>query len=95
MKLSTTRLKFAWVASVSGACHVVLDKLPKSIINSTKSKVSPKRLLAEFIFFSFYSKQMSKCLLGDSPFGQSDAIKIKRKKDWWGIIKNVDREDGP
>ena len=29
VKQSTTRLKLAWLASVSGTCHVDLDKLPK------------------------------------------------------------------
>ena len=49
MKQSTTRPKFAWVVSVSGTCHVELDKLPK--LNNAKSKRSPKILLVEFVFF--------------------------------------------
>ena len=50
VKLSTTRPKFARIAPVSGTCHVELDKLHKS--NSTKCKISPKRLLlVEFVFF--------------------------------------------
>ena len=36
MKQSTTRLKFAWLASVSGKCHIELDKLPD--LNKTKGK---------------------------------------------------------
>ena len=52
VKQSTTRLNFAWLASVSGACHVELDKLPD--LNNTKSKISPKRLLLwSNSYFSF------------------------------------------
>ena len=67
MKQSTTRLKFAWLASVSGTRHVELDKLPD--LSNTKSK---RRLLVEFVFFR-NSNQTSKCLMRDSLFDQSDA----------------------
>ena len=39
------------LAPVSGTCHVELDKLLK--LSDTKSKISPKRLLVEFVFFRF------------------------------------------
>ena len=55
------RLKFAWLASVSGACHVELDKLPK--LNNTKSKRSPKRLLVELVFLSFIQIESQKACL--------------------------------
>ena len=59
MKQSTTPLKFAWLASASGTCHVELDKLPK--LNTTKSTRSPKRLAVEFVFFRFtYSNRKSR-----------------------------------
>ena len=61
MKQPTTRLKFARIAPVLGICHVELDKLPKS--NSTKSKRSPKRLLAEFVFFRFIRFKCQKVCL--------------------------------
>ena len=38
---------------------------------------------------------MSKCLLGDSLFDQSDANQIKRKKDWRSIIKMFLVKMGP
>ena len=39
VKQSTTRLKFAWLASVSGTRHVELEKLPKPF--DTNIKRSP------------------------------------------------------
>ena len=39
LKQSAVRLNLAWLASVSGTCHVELNKLPKS--NPTNSKRSP------------------------------------------------------
>ena len=81
MKQSTTRLKFAWLASVSGTCHVELDELPN--LNSTKEQWTSRRIR----FFSFFANQMSKGLLGDLVFDQSDANQIKRKKYWRSIIK--------
>ena len=78
MKQSTTRLKFAWLASIPGTCHVERDEGPNS--TSTKSKISPTRLLVIFVCFSFDSNQiMSKCLLDDSFFDQSDANQMKTK----------------
>ena len=49
VKQSTTRLKLAWLASVSGTCHVELDKLPDSSI--TKNKRRPQIRLIESVFF--------------------------------------------
>ena len=51
MKQSTTRLNFAWLASVSGTSHVELDKTPQIEYRITKSRRSPKILVAEFVFF--------------------------------------------
>ena len=50
VKQSTTRLRLAWLASVSETCHVELDELPDS--NNTKSKKIPKRLLVAFVLFA-------------------------------------------
>ena len=37
VKQWTTRLNFAWLASVSGTCHVELDELP-DLINKTSRR---------------------------------------------------------
>ena len=72
-------LKIKWFASVLGTCHVELDELLK--LNNTKSKIIPKRILDELVFYLFIRMdQVSKCLLGDPLFDQSDANRIKRKK---------------
>ena len=86
VKQPTTRLKFAWLASVSGTCHVELEDL--SDLNNTKSKISPTRSHTYRIrFLRFNSKQTSKCLMGDSLFDQSDANEISRKRDGRSILK--------
>ena len=46
---------------LSGACHVELDKFPKS--NSTKSITRPKRLLVEFVFVSVFRIKRQKTSL--------------------------------
>ena len=46
--------------------------------NSTKSKRSPDDFLVEFVFFSFYSNPMPKCLLGEITFRP---IKSKSKSN--------------
>ena len=63
MEQSTTRLKFARLASVSGICIVELDNLLE--LNHTKGKISPKIGLGEVVFFCF-SNLDSKRLLGYS-----------------------------
>ena len=80
----TARLMFAWFASVSGTCHVELDKLPN--LNNTKSKTSPKIVLVVFVFVFVLSNRKSKCLLGDPLFDQPDANQIKRRKYWRSIV---------
>ena len=77
MKQPTARLRSAWMASVSETYHVELDKLP-SLNNTKEQKRSPERLLVELVFFfSFYSNQMSKRLLGDSLLDRSDENQTK------------------
>ena len=47
LKQSTTRLKFAWIASVSGTCHVELDKLPKLKTRTMCNAERPARTFAQ------------------------------------------------
>ena len=61
VKQSTTRLTFAWLASVSGTCHVQLGELPD--LNNKKSKTSLEKALCRILVFLFNLNQTSKCRL--------------------------------
>ena len=54
---------------------------------ATEVSQSQKTFLVEFvsIVLLFESSKMSKCLLGDSLFDQSEANQIKREEDWGGV----------
>ena len=93
MKQTTTRLKFAWVAPVSGTCHVELDELPK--LSNTNSKRSPRRLLVEFVFFPFIRiKYQNACLVIHFLTNQMQ-IKSNEKLYWWSVINFVLVKMGP
>ena len=51
---STTRLKFAWLTSVSGTGHVERVKLPK--LKNTRAK----RFLVEFVFYVLFESQVKR-----------------------------------
>ena len=90
VKQSMTRLELAWLASVSGTCHVELDKLPK--VNNTKNNISPKILfLAEFVvFFIFFENQTSERSAIHFTTNRMQ-IKSNEKIVWGNMIKNIPR----
>ena len=90
LKQSTTRLKFAWLASVSGTYDVESNEIPKS--NHTKSKRSLKKGFfsnSSISFIRFFRIPIPKRLLGDSLFDQSDLNQSERKKYFRHEIKII------